>query len=137
MVNGVDVAVVGAGFAGLAAALDLHDTGLSVVVLEARDRVGGRVLSVDLENGEIAELGAEWIMPDDDVLQATIDRLGLTASVAGVDYLRREPRGRAAVPMAALDAFLEGNSQFIRDPFVNAKLLISSSPGGYLRRVKD
>jgi monoamine oxidase len=99
--------VVGAGFAGLAAALDLHDAGLSVTVLEARDRVGGRVLSVELENGEIGELGAEWIMPDDDVLLGTIDRLGLTASVAGVDYLRREPRGRAAVPMEALDAFLE------------------------------
>jgi monoamine oxidase len=105
--NGVDVAVVGAGFAGLAAALDVYDAGLSVTVLEARERVGGRVLSVELENGEIAELGAEWIMPDDDVLSATIDRLGLTASEAGIDYLRREPRGRAAVPMAELDAFLE------------------------------
>jgi monoamine oxidase len=105
--NGVNVAVVGAGFAGLAAALDIHDAGLSVTVLEARERVGGRVLSVELENGEIAELGAEWIMPDDDVLRATIDRLGLTASEAGIDYLRREPRGRAAVSMAELDAFLE------------------------------
>jgi monoamine oxidase len=84
-VRNVNVVIVGAGFAGLAAALDLHDAGLSVTVLEARDRVGGRVLSVELENGEIAELGAEWIMPDDDVLRATIDRLGLTASEAGVD----------------------------------------------------
>ena len=106
MRNG-DVVVVGAGFAGLAAALDLHDAGLSVVVLEARDRAGGRVLSVELDNGEIAELGAEWIMPDDQVLQATIDRLGLAACEAGVDYLRREPRGPAAVPVAELDAFLE------------------------------
>jgi monoamine oxidase len=103
----VNVVVVGAGFAGLAAALDVHDAGLSVTVLEARERVGGRVLSIELENGEIAELGAEWIMPDDEVLQATIDRLGLTASEAGIDYLRREPRGLAAVPMAELDAFLE------------------------------
>jgi monoamine oxidase len=102
-----DVVVVGAGFAGLAAALDLHDAGASVVVLEARERVGGRVLSVELENGELAELGAEWIMPEDDVLQATIDRLRLEASVAGIDYLRREPRGRGAVPVAELDAFLE------------------------------
>jgi monoamine oxidase len=102
-----DVAVIGAGFSGLAAALEFEDAGLSVVVLEARDRVGGRVLSVELENGELAELGAEWIMPEDLILQATIDRLGLSASEAGVDYLRREPRGRAAVPMAELDAFLE------------------------------
>jgi monoamine oxidase len=78
-----------------------------VVVLEARERVGGRVLSVELGNGELAELGAEWIMPDDDVLGSTIDRLGLTAIEAGIDYLRREPRGHAAVPVAELDAFLE------------------------------
>lgn len=107
MPNVGDVVVVGAGFAGLAAALDLHDAGLSVTVLEARDRVGGRVLSVELENGELAELGAEWIMPDDEVLLATVERLGLSAVEAGIDYLRREPRGRAAVPMAELDAFLE------------------------------
>lgn len=99
--------MVGAGFSGLAAALELQDAGMSVVVLEARDRVGGRVLSVELDNGELAELGAEWIMPDDEVLLATIDRLGLTATEAGIDYLRREPRGQAAVPMAELDAFLE------------------------------
>ena len=107
MPNGVNVVVVGAGFAGLAAALDIHDAGLSVTVLEARERVGGRVLSVELENGEIAELGAEWIFAEDEALLATIDRLGLVACEAGVDYLRREPRGDRAVTMAELDAFLE------------------------------
>jgi monoamine oxidase len=112
-VRNVNVVVVGAGFAGLAAALDLHDAGLSVTVLEARERVGGRVLSVELENGEIAELGAEWIMPADDVLRATIDRLGITASEAGIDYLRREPRGRAAVSMTELDAFLEAADEHL------------------------
>ena len=99
--------VIGAGFAGLAAALELHDAGLQVTVLEARERVGGRVHSVELENGEIAELGAEWIFAEDEALQATIDRLGLVACDAGVDYLRREPRGQAAVSRAELDAFLE------------------------------
>ncbi len=109
----VDVVVVGAGFAGLAAALGLHDAGASVMVLEARDRVGGRVHSVRLDNGEIAELGAEWIFSDDDVLQATADRLGLVACEAGVDYLRREPRGEAAVTMAELDAFLEAADEHL------------------------
>ena len=103
----VNVVVVGAGFAGLAAALDLHDAGFSVTMLEARDRVGGRVHSVELGNGEIVELGAEWIFAEDEALQATIDRLGLVACEAGVDYLRREPRGEAAVSMTELDAFLQ------------------------------
>jgi monoamine oxidase len=105
--RGTNVVVVGAGFAGLAAALELRDAGLAVTVVEARDRVGGRVHSVELDNGEIAELGAEWIFAEDEALQATIDRLGLVACEAGVDYLRREPRGQAAVSVAELDAFLE------------------------------
>jgi monoamine oxidase len=101
-----DVVVIGAGFAGLAAALDLQDAGASVVVLEARDRVGGRVWSVELENGALAELGGEWIMPDDRALPEIADRLGLALAPAGVDYLRREPRGDGAVPLSELDAFL-------------------------------
>ena len=59
------VLVVGAGFAGLSAATELHDLGFDVRVLEARERVGGRVWSTTLTNGAIVELGAEWIMADD------------------------------------------------------------------------
>ena len=105
--------MIGAGFAGLAAALDVSDAGLDVTVVEARDRVGGRVHSVELGNGEIAELGAEWIFSDDEVLLATADRLGLVACEAGVDYLRREPRGEAAVSMAELDVFLEAADEHL------------------------
>ncbi|HMP42031.1 MAG TPA: FAD-dependent oxidoreductase, partial [Roseiflexaceae bacterium] len=57
----VDVIVIGAGAAGLAAARNLHDTGLRVVVLEARDRIGGRIWT-DHTFAEVpVERGAEFI----------------------------------------------------------------------------
>jgi monoamine oxidase len=85
--------VVGAGLAGLSAALVLHEAGVPVTVLEARDRVGGRVWSVPLGNGVIAELGAEWIMPGDELLLDLAGRFGVPAVEAGVDYTLREARG--------------------------------------------
>ena len=54
--------VIGAGFAGLAAAYKLKNAGWDVTVLEARDRIGGRVFSHKFANTElICELGAEWV----------------------------------------------------------------------------
>jgi hypothetical protein len=73
-----DVVVVGAGLAGLTAARDVVAAGRSVVVLEARDRVGGRVLNVDLGGGVITEGGAEFIGP-------TQDRIAALAQDVGVD----------------------------------------------------
>lgn len=58
-----DVIIVGAGLAGLTAALELHAAGREVVVLEARPRVGGRVCSVQTSAGNVVDLGAQWIGP--------------------------------------------------------------------------
>ncbi len=71
-----DVVIVGAGVAGLTAANDLRKTGLSVVVLEARDRVGGR-LWTDHVDGAMLEVGGQWVSPDQDALKDTIVELGL------------------------------------------------------------
>lgn len=59
----VDIVVVGAGLAGLTAARELARAGASVLVLEARGRVGGRVLNEPIGDGKIVELGGEWIGP--------------------------------------------------------------------------
>jgi monoamine oxidase len=57
-----DVVVVGAGLSGLQAAVTIHREGLSYLVLEARDRVGGRTLTSRSSTGSAkAELGAAWI----------------------------------------------------------------------------
>jgi monoamine oxidase len=72
-----DVVVVGAGLAGLAAARALTAAGASVVVLEARDRVGGRVLNEDIGDGKVVEVGAQWIGPTQDRLAALASELGV------------------------------------------------------------
>jgi monoamine oxidase len=59
----VDVVVVGAGLAGLSAARALTAAGVDVLVLEARDRVGGRTLNHALGNGKVVEVGGQWIGP--------------------------------------------------------------------------
>jgi monoamine oxidase len=56
-----DVVIVGAGPAGLAAALALADSGLEVIHLEARDRIGGRSLTVDIGGHKGIDLGAHWL----------------------------------------------------------------------------
>jgi monoamine oxidase len=72
-----DVIVVGAGLSGLAAARDVAAQGKSVLVLEARDRVGGRVLNHDLGNGDYSELGAMFTGPTQTHIQKLATDVGV------------------------------------------------------------
>ncbi|WP_305853321.1 NAD(P)/FAD-dependent oxidoreductase [Mycolicibacterium sp. YH-1] len=71
------VAVVGAGAAGLMAALELKVAGHDVIVLEARDRIGGRIHTVHFANGSWANAGAEWVNTTDSTVHELCERYGL------------------------------------------------------------
>jgi len=73
-----DVLVVGAGLAGLAAARDLAAAGTDVVVLEARDRVGGRVEQLRLDDGRLIQLGGEVVGRFHTSYLGLVEELGLT-----------------------------------------------------------
>jgi monoamine oxidase len=75
-VHDADVVVVGAGLGGLRAARDLADAGRRVLVLEARDRVGGRGYTAEL-GGRTVELGGSWFTPQQTQVRAELDRYGL------------------------------------------------------------
>ncbi|WP_433723935.1 flavin monoamine oxidase family protein [Nocardia sp. CA-129566] len=109
----VDVAVIGAGLAGLAAAGQLHRDGLEVVVVEARDRVGGRTLNHPIGDGKIVEVGGQWVGPGQDRVLALIDELGLhtfptyTAGRHLFEHRGKLRRYRGRIPLIASAALLE------------------------------
>jgi len=90
------VVVVGAGFAGLMAAWRLAQGGCDVVLLEARDRVGGRVWSQELVPGDprtVIERGAEFVLDGYDVLRGVLAETRLALAGTVMSYYEREPRG--------------------------------------------
>ncbi len=97
------VVVIGAGLAGLTAAVALDRAGHCVEVIEARDRVGGRTWSRQLESGAVVEMGAEFILPGNDRIRALARSHGIDLWDKGVRYGKREPRGGAPVDAQSLE----------------------------------
>ena len=99
-----DVVVVGAGFAGLAAARVLAAAGVDVTVVEARDRVGGRVLNEEIGDGQVVELGGAWVGPTQDRLLALARETGVatfptyTKGTHLIEHAGRLRRYRGLVP---------------------------------------
>jgi monoamine oxidase len=90
-----DLVVVGAGPSGLEAALSAKTAGLSVAIIEARDRVGGKVWSVPLASGRgNVDLGAAWI---NDTLQP---RVWKYVTQLGLPVVKQRLEGQAVVHFA-------------------------------------
>ena len=101
----VDVIVIGAGFAGLTAARRVLEAGRSVVVLEARDRVGGRTHAVDVA-GVRVDIGGQWVGPGQDRLYALAEEMEVGIHpqwVEGDDIVIRDGVARRGSDPAALD----------------------------------
>lgn len=98
-----DVAVVGAGYAGLSAARILEQAGLKTLVLEARDRVGGRIWSDRTPSGVLIERGGQWIGPTQDRMLALAKEFGCATFETYVEgQAHQEIEGRSGVTRALL-----------------------------------
>lgn len=108
-----DVAIVGAGLAGLVAARGLVAAGARPLVLEARDRVGGRLLNEPIGEGKVVEVGGQWIGP-------TQRRIAALAAELGVETFPTHDAGRHLIEMGGkrgsfAGAFTDASLNLVRD----------------------
>jgi monoamine oxidase len=109
--SSVDVAIIGAGAAGLSAAHALQNSGLSAIVLEARDRVGGRARTIEPAPGIVFDLGCGWLhSADQNRFVAIADQLNFE-----IDKTLPPWRDRAVgnvFPLAERDDFIRSLDAF-------------------------
>ena len=72
-----DCVVIGGGLSGLIAARNLHRSGKSILLIEARDRIGGRMHGRRLASGQWIDLGGQWVGPTQDRILALLDEYGV------------------------------------------------------------
>ncbi|WP_449061188.1 flavin monoamine oxidase family protein [Planomonospora algeriensis] len=148
----VDVVVVGAGLAGLLAARRLHQAGVNVVVCEAKDRAGGRMLTMTSATGVSVDAGAAWVGPGQKAVLALLEELGIGlvpqyddgANLLHVDG--RTYRYQGNIPPVGLIGLLDlGRAQYALDRMARrlgpplwhgayARRLDAQTFGGWMRR---
>lgn len=103
--GGSKIIVIGAGIAGLAAASKLRQAGKDVVVLEARDRIGGRILTSERWGDAKVDLGASWIHGDGPGNPVANLARQIGARLATTSFDRRETfdTGGAKLDQGAMD----------------------------------
>ena len=110
-----DYCVVGAGFAGLTAALRLQQGGHSVALLEARDRVGGRTFTVTRDDGAWIDRGGAWIGPGQDRIYALMNEFGVASYKQYVD-------GKAMMYVGGKTYRYQGTIPLSMSPFAVANI---------------
>lgn len=107
----IDVAIIGAGAAGLAAARTLQAANIPVLILEGRDRVGGRSHTIDLQGNIVFDLGCEWLhSADKNSFVAIANELGFEIDTTRPKW--REQSGNIGFPAAEREAFLTAMEEF-------------------------
>jgi monoamine oxidase len=111
----VNYCVVGAGFAGLAAALRLKQAGESVALLEARDRVGGRTFTEVRDDGIWIDRGGAWVGPGQDRIKALMNEFGVPGYKQYVD-------GKSMMIVDGKQHRYSGTIPLTMSPWVSANL---------------
>jgi monoamine oxidase len=123
-----EVVVVGAGLSGLAAARRLHRAGVDVVVLEARDRVGGRTLNTTIAPRRITELGGEYVGP-------TQERIVALANAVGIGTYRTYNRGANVQITGGVRSLYPADPGLPTDPAIGPALRVGGELGELAQQV--